>query len=262
MRPQFRSNYKVIHLLAVARSQDINTYGIDKFLTPFVEDLKELYCDGVVVSLNGENHTLYGGLLAFLADTLGGFKGSMSFALRICRSCMISPPELKECLVESDCQLRSAETHFEQCALLSGPLQSHYSTSFGINRLSILEEVPGFSVITGLPHDIMHDLFEGVVPYQLKLLIRHCVCFKYFTIETMNERIKSYDFGSNSPTQIDARIITNPAIKIRQSASQMMSLSREFPMLVADMIPQHDTNWYSFVLLLKICCIALSPVCS
>ena len=188
VRPQFRSNYKAIHLLAVARSQDINTYGIDKFLTPFVEDLKELYCDGVVVSLNGENHTFYGGLLAFLADTLaahtlGGFKGSMSFALRICRSCMISPPELKECLLESDCQLRSAETHFEQCALLSGPLQSHYSTSFGINRLSILEEVPGFSVITGLPHDIMHDLFEGVVPYELKLLIRHCVCFKYFTIE-------------------------------------------------------------------------------
>ena len=87
---------------------------------------------------------------------------------------MISPPEISGCVSEIDCQLRNPDTHFEQCALLYGPLQDHYSTSFGINRLSILEEVPGFSVVTGLPHDIMHDLFEGVVPYELKLLIKIC----------------------------------------------------------------------------------------
>ena len=267
VRPQFRSTYKAIHLVAVARSQDIKKYGIDDFLTPFVEDLKELYCDGVAVSVLGKDRTFYGGLLAFLADTLaahelGGFKGSMSFALRICRSCMITSSQLKKCLVESECQLRNAETHFEQCDLLTGPLQEHYSTTFGINRLSILEEVPGFSVVTGLPHDIMHDLFEGVVPYELKLFIRHCVCSKYFTIETLNERINAYDFGNNSPTVIDTRILNNPSMKIRQSASQMMSLSKEFPMLVADMIPEDDPNWYSFLVLLKICSIAVSPVCS
>ena len=245
VRPQFRSTYKAIHLLAVARSQDIEKYGIDKFLTPFVEELKELYCDGIEVSINGQSHIFYGGLLAFLADTLaahslGGFKGSMSFALRVCRSCMITPTQLRECLVERDCQVRSTETHFEQCALLSGPLQDHYSTTFGINRLSILEEIPGFLVINGLPHDIMHDLFEGVVPYELKLLICHCVHLRYFTIDKLNERISAYDFVSNYPAKIDTRIIKNPSIKIRQSASQMMSLSREFPMLVGDMVPPDD----------------------
>ena len=59
MRPQFWSTHKAIHLLAVARSQDIEHYGIDKFFTPFVEDLKVLYCDGVSIELNGENRTLY-----------------------------------------------------------------------------------------------------------------------------------------------------------------------------------------------------------
>ena len=267
VRPQYRSTFKAIHLLAVARSQDINVYGIDKFLTPFVEDLKELYCDGIIGLLNGAPHTYYGALLAFLADTLaahalGGYKGSMSFALRICRSCMITPSQINRCFLESDCQLRNAETHFEQCSLLSGPLRDHYSTTFGINRLSVLEEVPGFSVVTGLPHDIMHDLFEGVVPYELKLLIIHCVCSRYFTIETLNERINAYDFVSNKPAQIDARIVSNPSINIRQSASQMIHLSREFPMLVADLIPQNDEKWYAFLVLLKICAIALSPVCS
>lgn len=267
IRPQYRSTFKAIYLVAVARSQDIAHYGIDQFLTPFVEDLKVLYCDGFNGMLNGEPHTNHGALLAFLADTLaalalGGFKGSMSFAQRICRTCMISPGQIDECFIETDCQLRNAETHYEQCALLSGPLQGHYSTCYGINRLSLLEEVPGFSVITGLPHDIMHDLFEGVVPYELKLLIQHCVCSKYFTIDLLNQRITAYDFVRTKPSLIDTRIISNPSMKIRQSASQMMHLSREFPMLVGDLIPTDDERWYSFLVLLKICSIAISPVCS
>ena len=48
-----------------------------------------------------------------------------------------------------------------------GDFGAHYSTNFGINRRSVLEDVPAFSVVTGIPHDIMHDLFEGVVPFEL-----------------------------------------------------------------------------------------------
>lgn len=266
VRPQFRSTFKAIHLVAVAKHQDIVKYGIDKFLTPFVEDLKDLYCDGITVSFGGEERTIYGALLAFLADTLaahlvGGFKESMSFSLRICRSCMITLPQVKECLVESSCLLRTPATHFEQCSLLLGPLHEHYSTSFGIKRLSKLEEVPSFSVINGVPHDIMHDLYEGVVPYELKLLLRHCVHAKYFTIEELNERIEGYDFGSNSPVPIDPKLLSKPN-KIRQSASQMMALSRELPLLIADTIAHDDQHWHSFLILLKICSIAVSPLCT
>ena len=53
VRPQYRSTFKTIHLVAVAKTQDINVYGIDAFLTPFIEDLKELYCDGIVGLFNG-----------------------------------------------------------------------------------------------------------------------------------------------------------------------------------------------------------------
>jgi len=50
--------------------------------------------------------------------------------------------------------------------------------------------------------------------------------------------------------------------KIRQSASQMMVLSRTFPLLIGDRIPVGDKNWESWLLLLKICSIALSPICT
>jgi len=267
VRPQFRSTFKSIYLVAVAKSVDIAKYGIDEFLKPFVDDLKILYCNGIDVSVGEKDYTFHGGLLAFLADTaaahaLGGFKESMSFALRICRSCMITTPQLRECLVESNCLVRSSDTHYEQCSLLSGPLHDHYSTSFGVNRRSRLEEVPGFSVVNGLPHDIMHDLFEGVVPYELKLLLTHCVHAKYFTMDTLNERIDAYDFGSNRPSNIDPRVVSNPSTKLRQSASQMRILSAELPILIGDMVPCDDPHWQSFITLLKICSIAVAPVCS
>ena len=42
----------------------------------------------------------------------------------------------------------------------------------------------------------------------------------------------------------------------------MISLSQSFPLLVGDLVPFDNEHWESFLLLLKICKIALSPFCS
>ena len=264
VRPKFRSTFKAIHLVAVCKYVDVVKYSMDAFLAPFVEDIKTLFGDGIQVLINNEYRTIRGTLLAFLADTLaahavGGFKGSMSFALRICRTCMATTTDISSCFKESDFTPRTVTNHFQQCLKLSGPLKDHYSTSFGINRLSVLEEIPHFSVINGLPHDIMHDLYEGIVPYHLKILLCHCVQQKYFTIDKVNERITLYDFIGDQPSLIDPKLASSRAMNIRQSAAQMISLSRALPFLIGDMIPEH---WHVFLMLLKICAIALSPTCS
>ena len=101
------SSLKSIYLVAVAKSQDITRYGIDIFLHPFIEDLKHLYIDGIALKIGSVSKTYHGALLAFLADTLaahqvGGFKGSMSFAYRICRTCMITKEAAQTCFSEDD----------------------------------------------------------------------------------------------------------------------------------------------------------------
>jgi hypothetical protein len=267
VRPQFRSTLKNIHLVAVGRTEDIQHYGTNSFLRPFVEDLKRLYLDGFTVNIGDRQCTMYGALIAFLADTLaahmvGGFKGSMSFALRVCRTCMVTSDQIQECLSESSCVLHTADSYFEQCSLLDGPLESHYSTTYGVNFMSVLEEVPAFSVINGLPHDIMHDLYEGIVPYELKLLLRHCVTSGYFSLGELNCRIERYGFDCNEPRLLDVSILRNTGSKIRQSASQMISLSHNLPLIIGDKIPHGDSCWISFLLLLRICRIANSPICS
>ena len=66
-----------------------------------------------------------------------------------------------------------------------------------------------------------------------------------------------FDFEQDKPALIDLR---NPDSKIRQSASQMITLVRELPFLIGDKIPD-DKNWHSLILL-KICKIVLLPRCT
>ena len=103
----------------------------------------------------------------------------------------------------------------------------------------MLEDVPGFSVVAGIPHDIMHDLFEGVVPFELKLLLIHCVQKMYFSVDLLNERLERFDFVFDKPSLIDVNIC-RPGTNIHQSASQMMTLSRYFPLLIGGKVPESN----------------------
>ena len=58
--------------------------------------------------------------------------------------------------------------------------------------------MPNFSVVRGMPHDIMHDLYEGVVPHELILLLQHCIIEEsLFDLGLLNERLLSLDYGYN-----------------------------------------------------------------
>ena len=178
--------------MAIAPSSVIIQHGIDEFLKPFVEDVKRLNSSGINLRVNGTVRHFCVGLLAFLADNLaahmlGGFKESMSFAFRICRTCMATKEQSQTYFLESQFKLRTAREHKHHCQKLEGALGNHYSVSFGINQQSILESINDFSVVRNLPHDIMHDLFEGVLIHELKaLLFYFCIHSKLFIVKVLN----------------------------------------------------------------------------
>lgn len=41
----------------------------------------------------------------------------------------------------------------------------------------------------------MHDLLEGALQYEAKLLLQHCIQQNYFSRKTLNRRIDVSDFG-------------------------------------------------------------------
>ena len=51
-------------------------------------------------------------------------------------------------------------------------VREQLSTTYGVNRLSVLDYVEHFDVCQCMPEDIMHILLEGLVPYETKLLLQ------------------------------------------------------------------------------------------
>ena len=107
---------------------------------------------------------------------------------------------------------------------------------YGINRRAALEDLSYFHVVHALPQDIMHDLMEGVIPHEMKLLLQSCVADSSFDMTQFNHRLSAFDFGyseiGDKPAPID------DGVRIRQSATQMWLLFRIFPLLIGDLIPR------------------------
>ena len=99
--------------------------------------------------------------------------------------------------MEHQFTLRNKETHTEHLAELEGEEGSAASTRYGINRDSILNELEYFHVCSGgLLPDIMHDLLEGALQYEIKLMLKVFILEeKYITLSELNSRLEFFELG-------------------------------------------------------------------
>ena len=151
--------------------------------------------------IGGVPTTLFGTLSLGLADNhaaslLGGFKEGFR-AFRPCCHCMATQEELTTHFKESDFELRTPEMYDDQCSLVEGNSHGTHSREYGINRCSILNQLRHFNVVSGaLVPDVMHDLLEGVLQYEVKLQLAQFILEDcYFTLEQLNHRIVSFELG-------------------------------------------------------------------
>lgn len=104
------------------------------------------------------------------------------------------------------------DNHLQLCNLIEDPdnskaVRERLSTTYGINGLSVLQSLMHFDVCKCFPEDIMHILFEGIVPYETKLLLKYLIDERRcFTLKRLNQIVESFDFGftnrKNKPSYI------------------------------------------------------------
>ncbi len=68
-----------------------------------------------------------------------------------------------------------------------------------------------------LPQDVMHVLFEGVLPYELTLMIRQFVNQeKLFKLDEFNDCVQSYLFSTleakDKPSPIKSQVLTTSTV--------------------------------------------------
>lgn len=83
---------------------------------------------------------------------------------------------------------RTPESYDYHCSLLDGPLCAEDSVTYGVNYSSVLNDIDNFHVVDNLPQDIMHVLLEGVIPYELTLMLTDFIVNrKFFSCVLLND---------------------------------------------------------------------------
>lgn len=149
-----------------------------------MQDLKLLLLEeGITIMKSDGEHRLYGTVTAVIADNLGahaigGFLESFN-CLKNCRHCFVTKQDMQTTFSCNDFTLRSIAMH--KAKLANVAQDSTMSSVYGIKSDSPLNSLKYFHVAKGMPSDLAHDLFEGVVCEVLTNTIGYGVWEKFFT---------------------------------------------------------------------------------
>ena len=67
----YSGNFQKVHLVAMANSLDLKTYGFDTILRKITDDIKILETDGIDVDIKGKRHMhIFGSISQFCGDSL------------------------------------------------------------------------------------------------------------------------------------------------------------------------------------------------
>lgn len=268
--PKYRSVLRSLQLAIICPSRYLGKYGLEKVLHRFMVDINLLESDvGIPFKINGVVRHFNGTIGQCLADNLGshylgGFMEGFN-AYRRCRFCMGTPEEIQQKFTEEEFVLRSRRGHDHHLAQIEE--DPSCTSVYGVKQKSPLNKSYYFHVVDGLPSDIMHDLFEGVIPRHLKLLLHFFIVeMGFFTLIMLNDKIKTFDYGvveiSNKPSSITNSTLNSRDDSLKQSAAQMWCLARYFPLMISEWVPPDNVHLLHFCDLLHIVDLCCAPVTS
>ena len=261
--PGCHSSLSSIHLAALINSSDVKVYGYEKVLEPLIADLITLEQHGVFVEKLGK--TLKGTLQCVIADNLGahsiaGFVESFSGSY-VCRFCTADRSEIqdKEVGAGAFC-LRTEEIHTNHLKTLE---ENSLNNCFGVKRKCVLsKKLTTFNVSSGFPPDIVHDLFEGIVPVEISLCLNGFISKKFFTLVTLNKAIEDFPYKwtdkTNRPHSVPLTYASRKTIG--GNAHENWCLIRFFPQLLGQKVPTDEPAWKLLGDLKDIVEIVVSPV--
>lgn len=87
----------------------------------------------------------------------------------------------------------------------------------------------------------MYDVLEGVCNYDLAPLLNNFILnFKYFSLNTFNNRIQYFNYGrienqNRAPLLLVDFLKTN---QIKMSATEMLCFTRHLGLMIGDLVPK------------------------
>ena len=245
-----RSRINPMQLVILCKEKYIDSRNVTALFQPLINDLKILETEGLDVGLKEK---VYGRIVAITGDNLGsnwigGFETNFSSATYMCRFCTA---ESSAFFTNEQCQAekRTISSYHESLAMIeeNNLLQHH-----GVKFSSPFNQLQYFHVCNpGLPPCIGHDVFEGVVCFDMALFVNHFIGLNWFTESYLNDSIAQFKFDSVSRQSkcVPFKQFSN---KLGGNASQVWCFVRFFPLFVLDKVKDGDNPVWKAMLLLRL----------
>lgn len=244
-----RSNTDHMSLVLLCTENDLKHFGIAKVFSKLLTDLKDLENNGISVA--GE--TIKGALYCIAGDNLGshsigGFTENFSRAPYFCRYCEITRDEFT-----SDPNMCAPQRTPDKYDTAIDGLQAEANQGIrGIKTNSVFNTLKAFHVCQpGLPPCLGHDVFEGVLSYDVAFFFKYFIKKKkWLTYSLLNRRIKQFKYkGSDALTKPST--VHADANKLTGQAIENWNFLRLLPVLIADKIQNAEDDVWQLTLQLK-----------
>jgi hypothetical protein len=220
-----------------------------------INELKDLESTGLELNIDGKNLQVKVVVGVFTGDNLF-LNGIMGFvesftAHKPCRVCTVDRNEFQKMLIADDKYLRTVETY-------TSATENINIQQTGIKQNSVLNELKYFHVVTNCCQDIMHDLFEGVLVYDMMLICNGLVREGHMKIDQLNHQIQTFDYGYHDATN-KPPVINLAHDVLPFDAGQAWCLMRILGIAVGHLVPEDDPIWHFYNSLRDIVDIILAP---
>lgn len=262
--PEHRFDLDKIFVLILSKTAYLKHDGLNVALAPLIEDIKRISATGLKI---GGIHFNFN-LAYLMADNLGahfigGFQCCFSRGY-ICRYCDITydtftsfKDEVFKQFGENRRTPQSYEDDLNSMEVNGKPIFK------GIKSNCLFNDVGDFHCcMPALPPCLAHDLYEGVLDYDIGIYITYFIEKKYFTLENLNKAIECFEYKENDATNKPKLLLDNFK-RLGGSASQNRTFLRLLPFLVGPFIEDLDDEvWINALRLRRICEYACAPAIS
>ena len=164
-----------LQLVLLCKEKFVKTFGLGKIFQSIFDEVKEI--EDVGLELFPDHHSF--GTISYIcgdnlgSHSLGGFSENFSNEEYFCRYCLIHKDNLSTKNVYAKHEIRTKENYNE--AVNNNQQNGSFKTK-GIKFNSPFNSLKYFHVCApGLPPCLGHDLFEGLVSYDLALYMKHFI---------------------------------------------------------------------------------------
>lgn len=239
---KFRSSLSSIQLAALGRSDDVKQYGFDRFFAPLLRDISILEKEGIYVE--AKQHSVKGSIFCVCADNLAahglaGFQESFSVS-NFCRFCLINRETLQQ-TPPSNFQMRTTEQHNNLLANIDGN-----NILYGVKgECALSKQLAYFHPITGFPPDLLHDLFEGIVPVELSLCLKELIRKEFISFDYLNSTIMSFPYMHYDKVNKPHKIPKSSFLRGTGwgNGHENWTLLRLLPLMIGSCVPENEPAW-------------------